>query len=1046
MQQQTALHVSTLEDPHTLRDLVESDPAQIATVVVGAPVENPLQWTQRLHRLDRSLSVVILAESSTINALQKALQFTPFLGEDVRCVNGEQPGTVAELVVEAAERRQRRQRFAQTAAVMNQSLSKAIAPPQIANHFSRLLDQAPIGVVTVDHQGGIYGWNRHAQQLLGASERHSLGQPLARLFASPEREQVQQYLEEAVRASALITGRTFDRSLIKGLPQFLELSAMAVEVAPGRAGAIVLLQDVTAREQALRQRDHHEEALRQQRRWFEATVMSIGDAIIATDEHGHITLMNNVAEQLTGWSLKEAVGLDSRQVFRIVNETHRKEVESPVTRVLREGRVVGLANHTILLSKDGREVPIDDSGAPIRDSHGHLVGTVLVFRDISRQRQAQRALKESEQRYRQLFESIDEAFCVLELLFDDQHKPIDYRFVEANPAFEKHTGIINGVGKTAREIIPNLEEHWIEIYGRVAVTGQATRFTQGSEAMGRWFNVYAFRVGDPQERKVALLFTDITQQKRAEQEGERLFREVQLEQERLAEIFQYAPSFMCIVHGPDHVFERANEWYQQLVGKRELIGRAVRDVFPDLAGQGFFELLDHVYKTGETYVGQDMRVVLQRESGEIEQRWLDFVYQPLRDADGTITGIFTQGVDLTERKKAEDALRESERQQRARAEEFKALMDAVPAVVFVAHDPEGKRITGSRYAHEFLRLPPDANLSKTADAPQRPAHFRVCKGGVELPGEQLPVQRAARGEPVSEDEIEVHFDDGTVRHLLGNATPLYDEHGQVRGALAAMVDITQRKQAEQQLQRLNQTLEQRVAERTAEVERRVSQLRAMAAELSRVEQRERRRLAEILHDNLQQLLAAGRMQLSMLVGRIEEPKLRDSLRHVEDLLAQSIETSRSLTAELSPRILYEGTLADAIKWLARWMRDNYELHVELKINESISPADEQLRVMVFQSVRELLFNAAKHSGVHQAEVYLDRADEKYLQIRVADRGRGFDQDVVFESHHDDSGFGLFNVRERVELLDGKMTVDSQPEKGTTITLLLPLQPTEVETP
>ncbi len=119
------------------------------------------------------------------------------------------------------------------------------------------------------------------------------------------------------------------------------------------------------------------------------TLRSIGDAVIATDSQGRVTFMNEVAQALTGWKLSEAVGRELRQVFNIINEETRDEVESPVAQVIREGRIVGLANHTTLIAKDGRETPIDDSGAPMRDEEGHITGVVLVFRNITERRQAE---------------------------------------------------------------------------------------------------------------------------------------------------------------------------------------------------------------------------------------------------------------------------------------------------------------------------------------------------------------------------------------------------------------------------------------------------------------------------------------------------------------------------------------------------------------------------------------------------------------------------------------------------------------------------------
>ena len=136
-------------------------------------------------------------------------------------------------------------------------------------------------------------------------------------------------------------------------------------------------------EKEIAEREHAERALRESEQRWATTLASIGDAVIATDVEGRIGFMNAVAEALTGWTLREAAGKPVAEVFSIINEGTRQAVESPVARVLREGMVVGLANHTVLVRKDGTEVPVDDSGAPIRDARGKTMGVVLVFRDIT---------------------------------------------------------------------------------------------------------------------------------------------------------------------------------------------------------------------------------------------------------------------------------------------------------------------------------------------------------------------------------------------------------------------------------------------------------------------------------------------------------------------------------------------------------------------------------------------------------------------------------------------------------------------------------------
>jgi PAS domain S-box-containing protein len=128
------------------------------------------------------------------------------------------------------------------------------------------------------------------------------------------------------------------------------------------------------------------------------------------------------------------------------------------------------------------------------------------------------ALHHSEARYRLLFDSIDEGFCIIKMLFDKSGRPVDYRFLEANPAFAKQTGLANAVGQRMRELAPQHEEHWFQTYGRIALTGEPERFVNHAQHLdNRWYDVYAFRIGQPEERKVAILFNDITDRKRAEE-------------------------------------------------------------------------------------------------------------------------------------------------------------------------------------------------------------------------------------------------------------------------------------------------------------------------------------------------------------------------------------------------------------------------------------------------------------------------------------------------------------------------------------------------
>ena len=154
------------------------------------------------------------------------------------------------------------------------------------------------------------------------------------------------------------------------------------------------------------ERERAAEAVRQSESWLSTTLTSIGDAVIATDGSGHVRFLNPIAEDLTGWTQAEAAGRPLEEVFVIVNETTRRTVESPVDRVIREGVTVGLANHTVVIARDGTETAIEDSAAPIKDRCGDVVGVVMVFQDATERRQHEAALRASEERLRLMVESV----------------------------------------------------------------------------------------------------------------------------------------------------------------------------------------------------------------------------------------------------------------------------------------------------------------------------------------------------------------------------------------------------------------------------------------------------------------------------------------------------------------------------------------------------------------------------------------------------------------------------------------------------------------
>ncbi len=244
------------------------------------------------------------------------------------------------------------------------------------------------------------------------------------------------------------------------------------------------------------------------------------------------------------------------------------------------------------------------------------------------------------------------------------------------------------------------------------------------------------------------------------------------------------------------------------------------------------------------------------------------------------------------------------------------------------------------------------------------------------------------------------------------------------------------RESEQRLRDMNETLEERVAERTLVAEQRATQLRALASELALTEQRERRRLAQILHDHLQQILVAAKLKVGLLKKRVEIEEQRARLQRVDELIDQSIGVSRSLTVELSPPVLFDAGFAAALEWLARHMQEKHGFQVRVDAEADVEPDTEDLRIFLFDAVRELLFNVVKHGGTSEAVVRVTVAAESDLQIVVEDKGVGM-VTKDDESSMQESGFGLFSIRERLELLGGRMEIGSSVNQGARIILTVP---------
>ncbi len=288
-----------------------------------------------------------------------------------------------------------------------------------AESFRQFADLLPEAMLLVSADGSILEANQAMQDRLDLPPSQLRGRRLTDL-ATDRPDALAPYLRACARSRERVLGAlTLRRS--SGETLSCRCEGAVFRPRDDKTPALILLR-LTSKEAAVSQflalnqrvmeltreiarRTAAETALHEKSESLQVTLASIGDAVIATDPHGSVTFLNPVAESLTGWRQDEAVGQSIDRIFPIINEKTRRPVEGPVSRVIREGTIIGLANHTLLLSRDGTERPIDDSGAPIRDSRGEILGAVLVFRDMSGRRQAEERTRANEERLRLALEA-----------------------------------------------------------------------------------------------------------------------------------------------------------------------------------------------------------------------------------------------------------------------------------------------------------------------------------------------------------------------------------------------------------------------------------------------------------------------------------------------------------------------------------------------------------------------------------------------------------------------------------------------------------------
>jgi PAS domain S-box-containing protein len=378
---------------------------------------------------------------------------------------------------------------------------------------------------------------------------------------------------------------------------------------------------------------------------------------------------------------------------------------------------------------------------------------------------------------------------------------------------------------------------------------------------------------------------------------------------------------------------------------------------------------------------------------------------------------------------SEKALRESE-------ERFNAFMDNSPAIAWM-RDEQGRYVYLSR---TYTR-----NSGKTLEECRGKTAFDLWPREIAEGFWKIDQEVLRTGRPMEAME-EVPTPDGGRSYWWNVKFPFQDASGR-RFVGGIGVDMTERKRMEVMLQQANERLEEQVQARTKELNDTIDQLQGAMSELEhhagqlqkltldvvQAEDRERRRLAEFLHDDLQQTLAAAKFHLGILGNRIRSDKpALEILEEAGRMLKEAIEKSRSLSRELGPPVLYHNQLDAVFEWLAGQMASKHGLTVQVEIRGGADSNSEPVRSFLCRAAQEILFNATKHAHVQEAKLRLQRVDNE-LWLTISDKGRGFDPASLAET----AGLGLMTIRERAKLLGGRMIVKSAPGQGSIFFIAVP---------
>lgn len=677
-----------------------------------------------------------------------------------------------------------------------------------------------------------------------------------------------------------------------------------------------------------------------------------------------------------------------------------------------------------LLKPDGKTVYCEWQVSRVSLPSGQF-GLLCYFRDVTAQVIAREAVARSTKRYRELFDSIDEGFCIVEVIFDGE-RATDYKFLEINRTFERETGFGDVVGKRILELVPDLESEWFDYFGTVARTGQPARFERKVTAIGRWFEVYAYRYGDAESRQVAILFKNISDRKRTEEA-----------------LRQSEERYRALVHASANVVWRTGP-----------SGSHIRSIEGGLAGRP----VDKIQSSAEWYPTvhpEDLELTVAKWERAVEdKREYDHTYRsispdkghqyiqsravPLLDEEGNIREWVGTATDVTDRIQAEEELRRSEAKLRLITESF------TDYAIF-SLDENGTIESWNPGAVKIFGFAADEAIGR---------HFSIIFTPEDIAAGQPQKEiNTAREIGRAVDERWHIRKDGSRFFASGAVASLIEEERGLIGFAKIARDLTESKQAEQTLRESAELLESRVEERTRDLKRSNQALREEIRDRRRIEEErvgllrkivttqedERRRIARDLHDQLGQQLTGLRLKIASLKAKCSTYKeINSDVDQIEKLGARLDTQVNFLAWELRPTALDDLGLIDAVQNYVRAWSRQFDIPAAFHTNGGlVKRLDSEIETNLYRIAQEALNNVFKHSAAESASVILEVRNADVVLI-VEDNGRGFEPEEIGPADETGKGLGIIGMRERAAIIGGKIEIEASRGRGTTIFVRVPL--------